>query len=138
MFKGYRFQPVNSDVDAVGLITAGQLQILTLGRATTDEHRVEFIAGQQRFQAVYWRIELQVYTATLGNVANFLIQHLRRQTEGGNVGAHQATGLTPLFKNRDFISQRGQIAGNGQGRRTRANTGNSLAIFLGRNLWQQV
>ena len=65
-------------------------------------------------------------------------QHLFRQPKSGNIGAHQAARLVLFLENRDLIAERHQIIGYGQGGGTGADAGDAFAVFLGRNLRQQV
>ena len=45
------FQPIDADVDAIGIVTAGDVEFLAARRAGADEDRVEAL-GQQRLHAV--------------------------------------------------------------------------------------
>src|SRR4051812_42865216 len=75
-----RLQPIDADVNAVGVVAAGQMQIFAFGSAAADEYRIEEFAVEQRFQAVHRRIELEIH-ATIDDVANFFFEHRRRQAE---------------------------------------------------------
>ena len=82
-------EPGNADVNAVGIVPAGQFQLLALRRARADEDGRELPALEQLLHAVDGRIQPQI-SAHIDDVADFLIQHVGRQAECGNVGAHQA------------------------------------------------
>ena len=87
--EGHRLEPGDADVNAIGVVAAGQFEFLALGRARTDEHRVEFFRVEQLLHALDRRIQAQV-GAHIHDVADFLVEHLGGQSECRNIGAHQA------------------------------------------------
>ncbi len=98
------FEPGNADMNAVGIVAAGQLEFLALGRARAYEHGVELFGLQQLPHALDGRIQAQV-RAHVDDVADFLVEHLRGKPECRNIGAHQSAGHGVLFKDGDLIAQ---------------------------------
>src|SRR5580704_4238996 len=50
--EGDRFEPGDADVNAVGIVAAGQFEFLALGRTRADEYRVEFFSLEQPLHAL--------------------------------------------------------------------------------------
>ena len=98
-----RFEPGDADMNA-GCFHAShrQIQFLALRRTRTDEHRCEFIGIEQVPHAVDRGVELEVDTH-VHDVADLFVEHVRREAEGRNVGAHQSDRPRQLFENRYFV-----------------------------------
>src|SRR5690606_27915228 len=90
--EGDRGQPVDADVD-VGrrLLPAGNVEIPSARCAGADEYRVVALF-EQPLQAVDALAEPQL-DAELGDVADFLVDHLFGQTEAGDLRADHAAAL---------------------------------------------
>ena len=43
-----RLEPLDADVDLIGVVAPGNVELLALRRAAADEHRVELAAVEQR------------------------------------------------------------------------------------------
>ena len=78
-----RLEPLDADEDLVGVVAAGNLELLALGRAAADEHGVVLAAVEQRLQALDRRVVADV-DAHVDDVADLLVEHLRRA--GGTPG----------------------------------------------------
>ena len=128
-----RLEPLDADEDLVGVVAAGNLELLALGRAAADEHRVELAGVEQRLQAVDRRVVADVH-AHVDDVADLLVEHLFGQAERGDVDAHQAAGPRQLLEDRDLVAERHQVVGDGQRRRTGADERDLLAVLLRRRL----
>ncbi len=76
--EGDRFEPGNADMNAVGIVAAGQLELLALGRARADEYGVELFGIEQLLHALDGRIQAQV-RAHVDDVADFLIEQHSRE-----------------------------------------------------------
>lgn len=59
--------------------------------------------------------------------------HTLGQAEGGDVRAHEASGLIELFEDGDLVAERHEIVRDRERRGASANAGDALAIFLERN-----
>ena len=135
VLEGDRLEPGDADVDPVGVRAAGKAQFLSLGRAGPDEDRVEAAAGEQLAHAGDRRAEPEV-RAHVDDVADLLVEHLRRQPERRNVRAHQAAGRRELLEDHDLVADRQQVVRDGERRRAGADAGDALAVLLRRRLRQ--
>src|SRR6185369_1767351 len=88
--KGHGFEPVDADVDVIGVVAAGQLQLLALGCTGTDEHSIEAL-GEQLLHAVDLGPKLQG-NALVQDHAYLFVQDRLRQPERGDVAAHEPAG----------------------------------------------
>ena len=95
-------QPFDADVDAVGLVTAGDVELLPLRRAAADEHRIEPFA-EQRLHARDGRVVAHL-DAHVEDHVHFLVEHHGRQAEGRDVDPHQATRRGVLLEDHAFIA----------------------------------
>ena len=129
MLECHRFEPRDADVHTAAGVTARQFELLAFRCSRADEHRVETSGIQEPPHAVDGRIELEL-RAHGDHIADFLVEHLRRQPEGRYVGAHQAAGDVELLEDRHVVAERQQIVGDGERGRARADAGDPLAIFL--------
>ena len=111
MLEGDGFEPVDADMDAVGIVAARNLEILAARGAGAHEYRVELAAVEHLLQAVDAVVEFQI-DAHVQYVADLLIEHLGRQAKARNVGAHQPARCIQSFENRDFITERCEIVCN--------------------------
>ena len=136
VLERHGFQPVDSDMDVLGVVTAGQLQLLAARRAGADENRVVTLA-QQFLHALDRRVIMNG-GAHVEDVADFLIEHIGRQTEGRNVVAHQAAGHVVGLKDGAVVSQRQQVVRHGQRSRAGADQCDFLAVLFGRRFRQAV
>ena len=122
-------QPVDPNVDAVGIVTAGQIQLFAARRAGADEDGVE-IPGEQCLHALDGRVVADI-DAHVKNLVDLVHQHRVRQAKSRDVGAHQPAGLGVFLEDHHFVAQRHQIVGDGERSRPRADQRDALAIFLG-------
>src|SRR4029077_3305631 len=60
---------------------------------------------------------------------DLFVQHPRRQTEGGNVGAHQAARRAVLLEDRHLVTERHQVVGHRERGATGADAGDALAVL---------
>ena len=107
-----RLEPVDADMDAVGVIPARDLQVLALGRPCADEDRVIPLV-EQRLHAVDAMVQAKV-DAHVEDVADLLVEDLRRQPELRNIGSHQSAGRLQRLEDRHVVAQRTQIVGDRQ------------------------
>ena len=96
----------------IGVVAAGELEVLAARRATADEHRVVPLA-EQRSHALHPRRVPNVHPH-VDDHRDLLVEHLGREPEGGDVGAHQATGLVLPLDDHDLVPERHQIVGHRQ------------------------
>src|SRR6185503_4676566 len=80
-------QPLDADVNLVGVVPPGNLEFFALGSAAADKDRVEALV-QQRFHAVDGRVVANVHTHAENDV-DLLVEDGRREAERWNVHAHQ-------------------------------------------------
>ena len=115
--EGDRFQPVDADVDAVGIVAAGQISSLPRGAPVPTK-----TASKPSFSSAFRLLDRRVVAdvdAHVENRADLVVQHFFRQPERRNVGAHQPAGLVVLFEDGDFVAERQQIVGDGERCRAR-------------------
>ncbi len=129
VLEGHRLEPVDADVDAVGVAPARQIEFLALGRARAHEHRVEPLPFEQFAHAAHRRAEAQL-DAHVENHADFLVEHRLRQAEGGNIAAHQAAGGVEALEDHDFVAERRQVVGDRERGGSGADAGDALAVAL--------
>ena len=132
------FEPVDADVDVgAALLAARQIELLALGCAAADEHRVEPAGGEQLLQALDARVVADL-GAHPGDVADLLVDDGLGQPECRDVGAHQAARLVPLLEDHDLVAERQQVVGDRERRRPGADAGDTLAVLLRRHDRQAV
>ena len=131
VLEGDGLEPGDADVDPVRFRTAGQAQFLPLRRAGPDEDRVKAAAGEQLAHAGHRRAEPEV-RAHVHDVADLLVENLRRQPECGDVRAHQAAGRRELLEDHHLVADRQQVVRDSERRRARADAGDPLAVALRR------
>ena len=132
-----RLQPLDADEDLVGVVTAGDVQLLALRRAASDEDRVELVAVEQRLQAVHRRVVADL-DAHVDDVADFLVEDVFGQAERGNVDAHQPAGPRQLLENRHLVAERREVVGDRERGGARADEPDLLAVRDRRRFRQQV
>ena len=132
-----RLEPVDADEDLVGVVPAGNLQLLAFRRAAADEHCVEPALVEQRLQAVDRRVVADVH-AHVDDVADLLVEDLLGQPERRDVDPHQAAGSRQLLEDRGRVAERHQVVGDRQRRWTRADEGDLLPVLFGGCPRQQV
>ena len=104
--EGHRLEPGDADVDVRrGFLPAGQLQLLALGRAGADEHRIEAAAASSsRMLSIGWLSFRSTPMSTI--MRDLFVQHRVRQAERRDVGAHQPAGLAVLLEDGDLVAER--------------------------------
>ncbi|OIQ71442.1 hypothetical protein GALL_469390 [mine drainage metagenome] len=118
-----------------GFGSSGDVQVAAARGAAADENRV-VILGEELLQAID-PVTQAHFGAKSGDVADFLVNDFFRQTEFRNLRAdHAARPGIPVIDD-DMITQRCQVAGHCQGRRTGADQGDLLAVARGRGLGHQ-
>ena len=133
VLERHRLEPVDADVDVGAAFgAAGELELLALGRAAADEHRVETARLEQLAHAVDARVVADLRSHLL-DVADFFGQHRFREAERRDVRAHQAARLVPLLEDHDFVAERQQVVGDRERRWARADAGHLLAVLLRRD-----
>ncbi len=80
-------------------------------------------------------IEFQVH-AHVDDLRDLVVEHLGRQAERGNVGAHQAAGHAVLLEDGDRVAERHEIVGHRQRGAARADQRDFLAVLELGNLRQ--
>ena len=110
------------------VVAAGNLQLLAARRAAADEHRVEALARAAR--ACSRPASCSGCRRPCPGWVDLVIEHLGRQAERRDVGAHQAAGLVVLLEDHHLVAERQQVVGDGQRRRARADARDALAVFL--------
>ncbi len=136
MIESHRLEPLDADVNAIGIVAARDLEILAARRAGADEYCVVAFR-EQRLETVDAMIELQVDTH-VEDVADLFVEHLRRQSKLRNIGAHQSAGRFQCFEYRHVIAERAQIVGDGQRRTAGADQCDFLAVAVLRRPGQAV
>ena len=76
--------------------------------------------------------------AHIDDHANFVVEYRCGEAKRGDVGAHQATWLVMRFVDDDFITERQEVVGHGQRRRSASNASNAFAVLVHRNWRQQI
>ncbi len=125
--EGDGLQPVDADVNAIGIVTAGNVEFLAARRAAADEDRVEAF-GQQRLHALDGRVVADL-DAHVEDLVDLVRQHALGQAERRDVGAHQAAGLVVLFEHDDFVAERHQVVRDGERGRPRADAARCACRF---------
>ncbi len=118
------------------LAAAGRVEIAAAGRAAADEDRVETL-GEHRLEAL---------DASRGDerspgrqrVANLLVDHFVRQTELRNLAAHHAAGARVGIEHNHVIADCGEIAGDRQRGRPRADATDALSVARSGGLRQAI
>src|SRR6185437_13885578 len=129
MAEGHRLQPRDADMHVgSGGLPTGQVEILAFRGARADEYGIESAARKQRLHAADGMPELQV-DSHVDDHADLLLEHRLRQAEGGDVGAHQTTGLAILLEDRDLVAERHEIIGHREGGTAGADAGDPLAVL---------
>ena len=118
-------------MDAIGVVAAGEFELLALGRTGTDEHGIKTLLFQQLAHAGDRRIELQLH-AHVEDQADLFVQHALRQPERGNIAAHQPARYLLALEDHHFIAERRQVVGHRERGRARADTGDALAVAFKR------
>jgi hypothetical protein len=135
VLERHRLEPGDADVDPVGVPAPREVEFLAPGRAGADEYGVEPALVEEVPHAFDRRAEPEV-RAHAGDVADLLVEHLRRQAECRDVGAHQAAGDRVLLEDHDLVADRQQVVGDRQRRRARADAGDTPAVPARRRLRQ--
>jgi hypothetical protein len=86
-------------------------------------------------QARNRRVQAQ-FSAHRHDVADLLVEHLARQSERGDVVAHQSAGDRLAFENDTFVTQWQQIVRNRQRRWPGPDQRDALAVARRRCAWQ--
>src|SRR5580698_9533214 len=84
MWECNGFEPGNPDMNAVGVVAAGQLELLALGCTRAHEHGIEFLRIEQFFHALDGGIQAQV-GAHIHDIAYFLVEYVGRKPERSDV-----------------------------------------------------
>ena len=130
-------QPLDADMHFVtGFCAAGQIQLLTLRRPTTDEDGIVPFR-EQRLHAVDGSAVFHGGTH-VDDVAALLVQHLLWQSERRNIHAHQPARLCVLLVDRDVVAEWQQIVRDRQGGRSGTNQRDALAVLRRGRLGQSV
>jgi hypothetical protein len=95
-------EPLDTYMDAIGLVAAGQVEFLPLRRAAADEDGVKALV-EKRLHARHRRVVADVHPH-VDDHRYFFIQYRRRQAEGRNVHAHQAAGRCVLLEDHALVA----------------------------------
>src|ERR1051325_971718 len=112
MSESYRIQPVDADMDAVGIMASGNFEIFPARRARADEDSVVSL-GKQRLHAADGRIVMDPDAAVQDHV-DFFVKYGFRQPERWNIRSHETAGLVNFLENVDFVAKRQQVIGDGE------------------------
>src|SRR5262249_863699 len=124
----HRREPVDADVDVLrGLLAAGDVEVAAARRAAADEDGVVALR-QQRLHAVDLAL-LEVH-AEVEDVADLLVDHLERQAEARDLRPDHAARARVLVEHGDVVTERGQVARDGERRRASADADDFLAVLL--------
>ena len=126
--EGDRIEPVDTDVDAVGIVAPGNVEILTARRARADEDGIE-ACGEQRLHAGDRRVVMNL-DAAVENHVDLFVEDVFRQPERRNVRPHQTAGLVELLEDLDLIAERQQVIGDGERCGTGADQRDAFAVLL--------
>jgi hypothetical protein len=106
------FQPGDSDVDVgAAFLASRKIELLALGRARAHEHGIETTLVQQVLHRPDGVIELEVH-AHVDDLRDLVVEHLGRQPERGDVGAHEPARHGELLEDRDRVTQRHEVVGD--------------------------
>ncbi len=111
------------------LLAPGKIEVAPARRATADEHGVP-IPGQQLLHAVDTLAAAKL-DAKVEYIGDFLVDHGIRQSEFRNLRADHAARARIAVEYHAFVSERRQIARDGERGGTGANQRNALAVLLG-------
>ncbi len=132
-----RRQPVDADVDVLRrFATTGDVEIAATRGAAADEHGIESFA-QQRLHAR----DLDAWPeldAEIEHIADLFVDHHVRQPELGDLGSHHAAGGGIAIEHHAVVTERHEIARDGQRRRTCADQRDALSVLDGDRLGQAI
>ena len=136
MAEGDGLEPLDADVDAIRIVAPGNFEVLALGGTSADENGVIALV-EQRLHALDAVVQSQVH-AHVEDVADLFVEHIRRQAELRNIGAHQAAGRLERLEDRDLVAEWTKVVGDRQRGAARADQCHLLAIVLRRRLRQAI
>ncbi len=105
-------EPVDADVNAIAVVPPGNVEVLATRRPRADEDGV-VVLGEQVAEAVHRGVQAKVDTH-VDDRRDLLVEDLRRQPEGRNVRAHEATGHVVLLEDRHVVAKRQEVVGDRQ------------------------
>ena len=122
-------------MDVLGRFPAARnLKLAPTRRARTDEDRVE-ILREQRLHAVDTAAPDEL-DAQVEDIVALLVDHRVGQAELRDLRAHHAARLRVLIEHDAVISERREVAGDGERGRSAADERDPLAVAAGRGLGQ--
>ena len=128
-----RGEPVDADMDVLGrFLAARNFKLAPARRARTDEDRVE-ILREQRLHAVDAAAPDEL-DAEVEDIVALLVDHRVGQAELRDLRAHHAARLRVLIEHDAVISERREVAGDGERGRSAADERDPLAVAAGRGL----
>ena len=102
-------EPVDTDMDIPGgFLPARDIQILAARRAGSDKHRIEVFI-ENSLEARHLMAKTGFHTHVEDD-AYFFIDHLLRQPEGRDIGAHKPTAALVLLEQDASVAQGHEIA----------------------------
>src|SRR5579862_979326 len=131
-----RLEPGDANVDAVGLVPTGQLELLAFGCPRAYEHCVVAAALEQLAHASNRVAEPQLDTH-VDDHADLLVEHSLRQAKRRDIAAHQPAGHLVLLEDRNLVTERCQVIGDRERGGAGADAGDTLAVGLCRRLRQR-
>src|ERR1700722_8601522 len=134
--EGDGFQPIDTDMDAIGVMTAGDVELFSARRSRADKDRIEALA-EQRPHAMNGRVVSNL-NSHVEDLVDLVHENAFGQAEGGNVGAHQSAGPVVLFEEDNFVAQRHQVVRDRERGRSRADTCDALSVFLAGDLGKTI
>ena len=121
-------EPVDPDVDVRRrFLAAGYVDLAAARRSATDEDRVPAFA-EQRLHAVDARAGPE-FDAEIEDVADLLVDHRLGQPELGDLRAHHSAGKRVAVEDDALVTERRQVARDGERGGTRADERDPLAVL---------
>src|SRR5580704_2454399 len=114
-----RLQPVDADMDAIALAPSGDIEVLAAWCPGADEDRIEVLL-EQGSEARHRRVQSEV-DPQVDDGGDLLVEDLRGEPEGRDIGAHQAARLVELLEDDHLVAEWDQVVCHGERRRPRTD-----------------
>src|SRR6185312_205244 len=116
-----------------GLFAAGDVELASARRAGTDKDRI-VVVGQELLHALDAHAPLE-RDVEVQDVVRLFVDHRIRQAEFRDLRPHHAAGLGIGIEHRALVTERGEIARDGERGRPAADQRDAFAVLRSR-LWQ--